>query len=37
MLNSIHTKRIEAEKNGNKDGKAMYKLMMLYMEKQWKT
>ena len=27
MLNSIQTKRIEAEKNGDKDGKAMYKLM----------
>ena len=27
MLNSIHKKRIEAEKNGDKDGKALYKLM----------
>ena len=27
MLNSTHTKRIEAEKNGDKDGKALYKLM----------
>ena len=27
MLNSIHKKRIEAEKNGSKDGKELYKLM----------
>ena len=27
MLNLTHTKRIEAEKNGDKDGKALYKLM----------
>ena len=27
MLNSIHKKRIETEKNGDKDGKAWYKLM----------
>ena len=27
MLNSIHKKRIETEKNGDKDGKALYKLM----------
>ena len=27
MLISIHKKRIEAEKNGLKDGKVLYKLM----------
>ena len=27
MLNSIHKKRLEAEKNGDKDRKAYYKLM----------
>ena len=27
MLNSMHKKRIEAEKNKDKDGKALYKLM----------
>ena len=27
MLNSTHKKRIEAEKNGGKDGKELYKLM----------
>ena len=27
MLNSTHTKKIEAERNGAKDGKALYKLM----------
>ena len=26
-MNSIHKKRIEAEKNGDKDGKALYKLL----------
>ena len=27
MSNSTHTKKIEAEKNGDKYGKALYKLM----------
>ena len=27
-------KRIEAEKNGDKDGKTLYELIMLYTEKQ---
>ena len=27
MLNSTHKKRIEGEKNGDKDGKALYKLV----------
>ena len=27
MLNSTHTKRIEVETNGDKDGKALYKFM----------
>ena len=27
MFNSAHKKRIEAEDNGDKDGKALYKLM----------
>ena len=27
MSNVIHKKRIEAEKNGDKEGKALYKLM----------
>ena len=27
MLNSTHKKQIEAENNGDKDGKALYKLM----------
>ena len=37
MLNLTHTNKTEAGKNGDKDGKTLYKLMkMLYMEKQWK-
>ena len=37
MLNLTHTKKIEAGKNGDKDGKTLYKLMkMLYMEKNGK-
>ena len=38
MSNLIH-KKMEAEKNGDKDGKALYKLMnnAAYMAKQQKT
>ena len=37
MLNLTHTNKTEAGKNGDKDGKTLYKLMkMLYMEKNRK-
>ena len=35
-----HTQKNRCRKNGDKDGKALYKLMnkwMLYMERQWKA